>query len=39
MHKTYLSNGPMKPFNHKPKGLKRDSRGFSGSYYNTFKTD
>lgn len=25
MHKTYLSNGPMKPFNRKPKDLKRNS--------------
>lgn len=29
MHKTYLLNGPMKPFNRKPKDLKRDSKGFS----------
>lgn len=36
MHKTYLSNGPMKPFNRKPKDLKRDSKGFSDPYYTTF---
>ena len=33
MHKTYLLNGPMKPFNRKPKDLKRDSRGFSDFNY------
>lgn len=28
MHKTYLLNGSMKPFNRKPKDLKRDSKTF-----------
>lgn len=37
MHKTYLLNGPMKPFNRKPKDLKRDSKGFSDDYYITSK--
>lgn len=37
MHKTYLLNGPMKPFNRKPKDLKRDSKGFSDNFYITLK--
>lgn len=28
MSKTYLLNGSMKPFNRKPKDLKRDSKTF-----------
>lgn len=28
MHKTYLLNGSMKPFNRKPKDLKRDFKTF-----------
>lgn len=37
MHKTYLLNRSMKPFNRKPKDLKRDSKSFSDNYYITLK--